>query len=364
MELGVIGLAGSGKSTVFNTLTRGRVSTASGAAAKSNVGAAKVPDGRLGVLAGIFKPKRVTNAEVQYIDLLNTPEGLGKDQGMGGEYFNVLQRVDALVHVVRAFQNPAVPHIQGSIDPLRDIAALDMELTFSDVVILERRLERLDTELKGAKAQERDRINRESALLKKINEGLMAETPLREQGLSDDEKKRISALQLLTAKPLLVLLNVGEDQLSGISRLEADVQQEVNRPNVSCVAICGRLEEELSQMDEEDEAEFRKSLNAGEPGQDKVVQASYRLLGLVSFLTGGPVEVRAWPVPRNTPAVQAAGRIHSDMERGFIRAEVVPYHDLAECGSTAEAKRRGLLRVEGKGYPVQDGDVIHFLFNV
>ncbi len=364
MELGIIGLARSGKSTVFNTLTRGRVSTASGATAKSNVGTAKVPDGRLGVLADIFKPKRVINAEVQYIDLLNTPEGLGKDRGISGEYFNVLQRVDALVHVVRAFENPAVPHIQGNVDPLRDISTLDLELTFSDVAILERRLERLDAELKGAKAQERDRINRESALLDSIKERLLEETPLREQELTDDEKKQISALQLLTAKPLLVLLNVGEDQLPGISRLEADLQQEVNRPNVSCVALCGRLEEELSQMDEEEEAEFRKSLNAGEPGHDKVVQGSYRLLGLVSFLTGNPNDVRAWPVPRNTPAVQAAGRIHSDMERGFIRAEVVPCDDLVECGSLAEARRRGLLRVEGKGYPVQDGDVIHFLFNV
>lgn len=364
MELGIIGLARSGKSTVFNTLTRGRVSTASGATAKSNVGTAKVPDGRLGVLAGIFKPKRVINAEVQYIDLLNTPEGLGKDQGIGGEYFNVLQRVDALVHVVRAFQNPAVPHIQGSIDPLRDISTLDLELTFSDVAILERRLERLDAELKGAKAQERDRINRESAILDNIKERLLEEAPLREQELPDEEKKQISALQLLTAKPLLVLLNVGEDQMSGITQLEADLQQKVNRPNVSCVALCGRLEEELSQMEEEEEAEFRRSLNAGEPGHDKVVQASYRLLGLVSFLTGNPNDVRAWPISRNTPAVQAAGRIHSDMERGFIRAEVVPYDDLAECGSLAEARRRGLLRVEGKGYPVQDGDVIHFLFNV
>ena len=364
MELGIIGLARSGKSTVFNTLTRGRVSTASGATAKSNIGAAKVPDERLGVLAGIFKPKRVINAEVQYIDLLNTPEGLGKDQGIGGEYFNVLQRVDALVHVVRAFEDPTVPHIQGNVDPLRDIATLDLELTFSDVAILERRLERLDAELKGAKAQERDRINRESALLDNIKERLLEETPLREQELTDDEKKQISALQLLTAKPLLVLLNVGEDQLSGIGRLEADLQQEVNRPNVSCVALCGRLEEELSQMDEEEEAEFRKSLNAGEPGHDKVVQGSYRLLGLVSFLTGNLNDVRAWPIPRDTPAVQAAGRIHSDMERGFIRAEVVPYDDLVECGSLAEARRRGLLRVEGKGYPVQDGDVIHFLFNV
>lgn len=364
MELGIIGLARSGKSTVFNTLTRGRVSTASGATAKSNIGAAKVPDERLGVLAGIFKPKRVINAEVQYIDLLNTPEGLGKDQGIAGEYFNVLQRVDALVHVVRAFQNPAVPHIQGSVDPLRDIATLDLELTFSDVAILERRLERLDAELKGAKAQERDRINRESALLDNIKERLLEETPLREQELTDEERKQISALQLLTAKPLLVLLNVGEDQLSSLGQLEADLQQKVNRPNVSCVALCGRLEEELSQMDEEEEAEFRKSLNAGEPGHDKVVQGSYRLLGLVSFLTGNLNDVRAWPIPRDTPAVQAAGRIHSDMERGFIRAEVVPYHDLVECGSLAEARRRGLLRVEGKGYPVQDGDVIHFLFNV
>ena len=364
MELGIIGLAKSGKSTVFNTLTRGRVSTASGASAKSNIGTAKVPDGRLSILAGIFRPKRVTNAEVQYTDLLNTPEGLGKDQGIGGEYFNVLQRVDALVHVVRAFEDPAVPHIQGNIDPLRDIATLDMEITFSDVAILERRLERLDAELKGAKAQERDLINRESAILKKINQRLLEETPLREQELTDEEKKQISALQLLTAKPLLVLLNVGEDQLPSITQLEADLQQKVNRPNVSCVALCGRLEEELSQMDEEEEAEFRKSLNAGEPGHDRVVQGSYRLLGLVSFLTGNPNEVKAWPVPQNTPAVQAAGRIHSDMERGFIRAEVIPYDDLAECGSLVEAKRRGLLRSEGKGYPVKDGDVINFLFNV
>ena len=364
MELGIIGLARSGKSTVFNTLTRGRVSAASGATAKSNIGIAKVPDERLGVLAGIFKPKRIINAEVQYIDLLNTPEGLGRDQGIGGEYFNVLQRVDALVHVVRAFENPAVPHIQGNVHPLRDIATLDLELTFSDMAILERRLERLDAELKGAKAQERDRINRESALLDRIKERLLEETPLREQELTDEEKKQISALQLLTAKPLLVLLNVGEDQLSGITQLESDLQQEVNRPNASCVALCGRLEEELSQMDEEEEAEFRKSLNAGEPGHDRVVQGSYRLLGLVSFLTGNPNDVRAWTIPRNTPAVQAAGRIHSDMERGFIRAEVIPYDDLVDCGSLAEARRRGLLRVEGKSYPVQDGDVIHFLFNV
>ena len=256
MELGIIGLAKSGKSTVFNTLTRGRVSTASGASAKSNIGTAKVPDGRLSILAGIFRPKRVTNAEVQYTDLLNTPEGLGKDQGIGGEYFNVLQRVDALVHVVRAFEDPAVPHIQGNIDPLRDIATLDMEITFSDVAILERRLERLDAELKGAKAQERDLINRESAILKKINQRLLEETPLREQELTDEEKKQISALQLLTAKPLLVLLNVGEDQLPSITQLEAGLQQKVNRPNVSCVALCGRLEEELSQMDEEEEADL------------------------------------------------------------------------------------------------------------
>ncbi len=364
MELGIIGLAKSGKSTVFNTLTRGRVSTAPGATAKSNIGTAKVPDGRLGVLASIFRPKRITNAEVQYIDMLNTPEGLGKDHGISGEYFNALQRVDALVHVVRAFENPAVPHIEGNLDPLRDIATLDLELTISDVAILERRLERLDAELKGAKAQERDRINRESTLLGKIKERLLEEIPAREQQLTNEEKKQSNTLQLLTAKPLLVLLNVGEDQLSSVSRLEADLQQKVNRPNVSCVAICGRLEEELSQMDEEEEAEFRKSLNAGEPGHDKVVQGSYRLLGLVSFLTGNPNEVRAWTVPQNTQAVQAAGRIHSDMERGFIRAEVIPYDDLAECGSLAEARRRGLLRSEGRGYPVKDGDVINFLFNV
>ena len=216
MELGIIGLARSGKSTVFNTLTRGRVSTSSGATAKSNIGTAKVPDERLGVLAGIFKPKRVINAEVQYIDLLNTPEGLGKDQRYRRR---ILQRSATGGRVGprgARLRNPAVPHIQGSVDPIRDIATLDLELTFSDVAILERRLERLDAELKGAKAQERDRINRESALLDNIKERLLEETPLREQELTDEEKKQISALQLLTAKPLLVLLNVGEDQLSSL----------------------------------------------------------------------------------------------------------------------------------------------------
>ncbi|MFH1140787.1 MAG: redox-regulated ATPase YchF, partial [Chloroflexota bacterium] len=352
--------------TVFNALTRGRVDTAplGGQAGKPNVGVAKVPDPRLNVLTSLFQPERVVPAEVLYVDIPGAPEGMGKSQGIGGEYLNRLQRSDALVLVIRAFQDPSVPHLEGSVDPYRDAATMNMELSFSDLAILERRSHTLEVELKGAKVQERERIRHEASLIDRLRASLEKDIPLREQELSNEERHIISGYQFLTAKPLLILFNLGEEQLPQAPEVDTEMSSRLNRPGVLTATMCAKLEEDLSQMGGEEEEEFRRSLGAGEPGYARMIRFSYQMLGLISFFTTGPDEVRAWTIRQGTPAVKAAGQIHTDMERGFIRAEVVSFDDLALCGSIAEVRRKGRLRLEGKTYTVKDGDVITFLFNV
>ena len=322
MELGIIGLPASGKATVFNALTRGRAEAAlsGGQASRLNIGVAKVPDPRLGALAAMFQPERIIQAEVRYVDLPGAPEGLGRSQGIGGEYLNVLHRTDALLHVARAFDNPAMPHVEGGIDPYRDAATMSLELTFSDLTILERRSQRLEADLKGARAQERERIRREATLLERLREALTQDTPVREQELNAEERRLISGYQFLTAKPLLLLFNIHEGQLPQAHKLEEDMTQRLDRPGVRSAAMCTKLEAELSQMEGEEEEEFRQSLGAGEPGADRRIRLSYQLLGFVSFFTTVSREVKAWSVPQDTPAARAAGHIHTDMERGFIRA--------------------------------------------
>ena len=366
MELGIIGLPKSGKTTVFNALTRGRADTSPSGqpSGQPNLGVAKIQDPRLDTLATMFHPERVVQAEVRYVDIPGAPEGLGRTQGIGGEYLNTLQRADALLHVVRAFDDPSVPHVEGSIDPYRDTTTMNLELAFSDLAILERRSQRLDVELKGARAQDRERIRREATLLERLKEALAQETPVREHDLSAEERRLISTYQFLTAKPLLILFNIGEGQLPEVAALEEEMGPRLDRPGVRGAGMCAELEAELSQMDADEEEEFRQALGGGEPGAARMIRLSYELLGLVSFFTTASREVKAWSVPEGTSAVRAAGHIHSDMERGFIRAEVVSYEDLARCGSIAEARRQGILRLEGKTYPVKDGDVITFLFNV
>ena len=366
MELGIIGLPGSGKTTVFNAVTRGRADTSpSGQASlKPNIGVAKVIDPRLDVLADMFHPQRIVPAEVRYVDVPGAPDGLGKSQSIGGEYLNTIQRSDALVLVVRAFDNPTVPHLEGTVDPYRDIATMSLELAFSDIAILERRVERLNSDLKSAKPQLRESANREISLLERLKAGLSKDIPVREQQLDQDERRLISGYQFLTAKPMLVVLNVDESQLPDTASLEKDLGQRLDRPGAQSATMCATMEEELGHMDAEDEFEFRKSLNAGESGALKMIRLSYHLLGYVSFFTVGPDEVRAWSIVDCTPAVKAAGTIHSDIERGFIRAEAVSYGDLIDCGGMQEVRRKGALRLEGKTYPVRDGDVINFLFNV
>ncbi len=355
MEIGIIGFPQSGKTTLFHALARGRVEAASQGSGRRNVhaGTARMADSRLDSLADIIQPGKVTPAEVKYWDV---PAGSG--DGFGGQYLTVLQGADALLHVVRQFPDPSVAHAKGTVDPVRDAADMEAELALSDLAILERRLERIEAQQKGARAAERDSLTRESALLQRLKDGLEQGMPVREQEVPDQMADVLSGYQLLTAKPLLTVINTGEDGLD-------DGTDPVTRggPGTGCTSLSAKLEMELTQLGPEDEEEFRTSMGMTESGLDRVVRMSLRLLSLVSFFTYVSREVRAWTLPEDTPAVKAAGRIHTDMERGFIRAEVVSFDDLSECGSLAQCKKQGLLRLEGKGYPVRDGDVITFLFN-
>ena len=349
---------------MFNAATRGSAQVAT-FANRMNLGAAKVPDDRLDVLNGIFNPKRKVNAEVTYADLPAAPEGLGKTQSIGGEYLNTLQRADAILMVARAFEDPSVPHVADSIDAFRDIDTLLFELTISDLDILERRLRRVTESFKGAKSTERDALNKEQDTLSRVRDSLEAGVHVRDQSLTADELRLLSGFQMLTAKPLVVVVNAGEDQLDRIPAFEARLADEVQTTRIRTAALCGKLEMELAQMDAEDENEFRESLGVvGESGLSRVINLCYEALDFISFMTVGDDEVRAWPIERGTPAVKAAGKIHSDLERGFIRGEVVTYENMVSCRTLAEARKNGVLRQEGKSYIVQDGDIMHVLFNV
>jgi GTP-binding protein YchF len=362
MKVAIIGLPMSGKTTIFNALTKGKAQVAAYSPTLTpNIGVAKVSDSRLSVLEGIFQPKKTVPAEVSYIDIAGSIKGFGKE-GAGGELLNYLTTADALLQVVRAFEDDQLPHPEGSIEPKRDIASLDLELAVSDLAIMERRLGKLETSLKAAKATEREPYLKEQLLLQKIRAELEKDVPIRLQGLAEEEIKMLANYQFLTAKPMLVVLNIGEDQIPKASQLEAEVSSLY--PQFAVVALCGKLEMELGQLIDVEAKEFRETMGLSEPALDRVIDLSYSLLALVSFFTTVSSELKAWTIPAGTPAQKAAGKIHSDMERGFIRAEVIGYKDLESCGNTAEARKRGLLRTEGKDYIIQDGDVVTFLFNV
>ncbi len=366
MEICIIGLPKSGKTTIFNALTKGKADTTTYAttALAPNIGVAKVPEPRLQFLEKLFQPKRVIPAEVKYVDIVGIAKDFGKGEGISGNLLSYLSNADALLHVIRAFEDEDVPHIEGDINPKRDIATMNLELVFSDIAIIERRLKRLEDSLKGARQAERDPFLKEQSLLQRIKSQLEKEIPIWQQSLTDEEIKSLVGYQFLTAKPMLLVINIGENQLANNKSFESDIRSSYSHSLFEVVALCGKLEMELAQLDEDDSTEFRKALNLAEPAVDRIIRLSYQLLGLISFFTTASDELKAWTITRGTSAVKAAGKIHSDMEKGFIRAEVVNFSDLDKCGSVTEARKHGLLRLEGKSYIVQDGDIITFLFNI
>jgi hypothetical protein len=360
MEIGLIGLPKSGKTTLFNSLTRGKAETRAFAATgvDPNVGVVKVPDGRLEGLKLLLKPKRLVPAEVKYVDVAISSD---KREGLSGPARSHLTKTDALIDVARAFTDEAVPS-SGGVDPWRDIGAMNADLVLADLAIAEHRLQRIGESLKGARPPERENLVKEQSLVGRIRTSLESGVPVRSQSLSKDEARSAEGYQFLSNKPLLIVLNIGEDQLPLASAMEEEGKKRYPQFNVA--AICGKLEMELAQLSDAEAAEFRSALGVSEGALQRIIRLSYELLGMISFFSIASGEVRAWTVRRDTPAPRAAGKIHSDMERGFIRAEVVAYGDLVKCGSLAEAKKHGLLRLEGKNYLVQDGDVVTFLFSV
>ncbi|MFC1859955.1 redox-regulated ATPase YchF [Chloroflexota bacterium] len=361
LYIGIIGLAQSGRTTVFNALTKSKADT-EGLALHTLI--AKVPEPRLKTLVDMFQPRKVMPAEVTYHDIGPSTRDLGKEQGISGQFLAQLSNVDAIISVARAFSDGSVPHIEGSVDAERDIATMDMELAFSDLAIIERRLQRIDISLKGAKPPERQSLIRERELLIKLKASLEKDTPIWELDLTPGEAKAMTNYQFLTAKPLLIVVNIGEDQLPQAASLEAELNSHYSRPDCHIITLCGRLETELAQLDDSAAEGFSADFGIKESGAERAIKLSYDLLGLISFFTVGSDEVKAWSIQNGTSALKASGKIHSDIERGFIRAEVISYDNLLSCGSIAEGRKKGLLRLEGKEYIVQDGDVITFLFNV
>jgi GTP-binding protein YchF len=366
MQIAIVGLAGSGKTTVFNTLTRGHAQTGGYGGMELHVGTVKVPDERLGRLAEIFKPKKIVHADVTYFDLPAPPastEGRVGTEELPADQLARLREADALLHVVRAFEDPAVPHPEGSVDPWRDLERLDLEFTLADLSVMEKRLERLKSSGHHGTPAEREANDRELALLERLHEPLAAGRPLRGEGLTPDEEKSIRGFRFLTQKPVLVLLNVGEADLPREPEIVAGIGGRYRHAGALVDALSAKIEMELGELEPEEAAVFMDELGLEESSLDRVIRLSYRLLGLVSFLTAGPDEVRAWPIPHGSSAVDAAGAIHTDLAHGFIRAEVVPYEDLLALKSMAEARKHGKLRSEGKTYLVHDGDVIEILFS-
>ncbi len=360
MKIAIIGLANSGKTTVFNALTRGTAETAaySSGQLEPNLAMVKVPDARIEALAQMFKPKKNTYADVQYVDVAGFSGSARQSGGLPPALLNYIGSADALLHVVRAFEDGGVPHPDGSVNLARDVQAVDLELAFSDLAIIEKRLNRLNAEIPKMPAKDKELRVAERDLLARLQGALEAEQPIRAVAMSEEEERLIRGYQFLTAKPLLLVPNIGEAQLATPPAVD------YAHPRSAVVPLAGKIEAELAQLDDEDARTFMDDLGISKPARDLVIQKSYDLLGLISFLTAGPDEVRAWTIRRNTPAVEAAGAIHSDIQRGFIRAEIVAYDDLMRAGDMTAAKKQGTVRMEGKTYVVQDGDICHFLFNV
>jgi ribosome-binding ATPase len=367
INFGIIGLAQSGKTTVFNALTGVQADTTARSAdgLAAHIGVVKVPDPRLWVLNDMFHPAKVVPVEAKYLDIgASVKVAADEDKGFSGRLLNQLSAVDTIIGVVRAFKDESVPHPEVSLNAGRDIGTLNLELTFSDLGILERRLQRIEDSLKGAKAQDRQAITQEKEIISRLKSDLENDKPMREMTLEPAAVKIVNNYQLLTAKPFLIIVNIGEDQLAQSATIEKELNALIPGKYSRVIALCGKLEMELAGMEESEAREFRENYGLKESGLERAIKASYELSEMICFFTVGEDEVRAWPIRRGINAQKAAGKIHSDFEKGFIRAEGIAYDDLIKTGSMAEARKKGLLRLEGKEYIVKDGDILNFLFNV
>jgi GTP-binding protein YchF len=362
MQVTIVGLPGSGKTTVFNALTGGHAETGgfSGGRAAPNVSVVKVPDEQVDRLAALFAPKKTTYADVTYVDVA-IPAGAAREGTVNPDVLAQVRNADTLLHVARAFDDPTAP---TPADPWRDVEDLDLEFTVADLTVIEKRLEKVKTQGRHGSQSERELAAREEELLNRLEPHLSEGLPIRSFGLTEDEELLLRGYRFLTQKPVLVILNIDEDRLPETGALEVAGRERYGQPHTDVAALAGKIEGEIGELPADDARLFMDDLGITEPSRGRVIRLTYELLGLFSFYTAGEDECRAWTIRRGASAVEAAGAIHSDLARGFIRAEVIGVDDLIDAGSTAEAKKRGILRQEGKTYVVRDNDVLQILFNV